>query len=283
MINYTILIDSSSGYTEELAKSSGYEFVPLLMTLEKNNQCIEFADDGKSISNEEFYAYLQKSVIKTSQTPRGILINKWRELLKIYEHVFFVPISKGLSGQYQSAYALSQEDEFLNRVHVIDSEGVSYVNKKIINDIKRYLDNGDDYSELQNYVNTLKNQYAAFILPYQLDTLVSGGRVTRKAAKLAKFLKISPILEFHGNIDKFGKTRTFPKAIKECLKEIKKRFNSTTNGKLTLVNSKCDENLKEDIINLLANEGFNDPNQEILSNVITAHTGYNTFVIIYWA
>lgn len=283
MINYIILIDSSAGYTEELAKNKGYEFVPLLMTLEKDDQCIEFADDGKSISDAEFYDYLKKSPIKTSQTPRGILINKWYELLKTYEYIFFIPISKGLSGQYQSAYTLSQEPDFLNRVHVIDSDGVSYINKKIINDIKNYLDNGNDYKNLQNYVNDLKNQYAAFILPYQLDTLVTGGRVTRKAAKLAKFLKISPILEFHGIIDKFGKTRTFPKAIKECLKEIKKRFNNTTNGELTLVNSQCDENLKKDILNLLSNEGFTNPNQEILSNVITAHTGYNTFVIIYWA
>ncbi|WP_425289042.1 DegV family protein [Spiroplasma endosymbiont of Clivina fossor] len=86
--------------------------------------------------------------------------------------------------------------------------------------------------------------------------------------------------EFNGFIDKFDKTRTFKKAIKEVLKEIKKRYDSA--GELTIMHSLCDTELKKEVIKIITKEKFTIKHMSLISNVIAAHTGYNTFVLVYW-
>ncbi|WP_342223711.1 DegV family protein [Spiroplasma endosymbiont of Asaphidion curtum] len=275
MKQYIILVDSATGYDEEQAKEHNLAFVPLMISV--NNKTI--ADNNKEITIDKFYKILETEPIKTSQTPPGILKKKLDELLQKYEQILFFPISSHLSGQYQSAILLAQDNAYKNKVYIIDSEAVGDINKEMINRAKLFLQERP-INELQGFIDEQKTKYCAFILPYQLDTLVRGGRISSSAAALANLLKIKPILEFNGFIDKFDKTRTFKKAIKEVLKEIKKRYDSS--GELTIMHSLCDIELKEEVIKIITKEKFTIKHMSLISNVIAAHTGYNTFVLVYW-
>lgn len=275
MKQQVILIDSSTVYEAE-ATANNLEFIPLMLNI--NGKTI--IDNNKELSISEFYEILKTDVIKTSQSSPGMLKEKWDSLLKQYENIIFFPISCHLSGQYQTALLLAQEEKYQNKVHVINSEAVSDINNEMVRRAVNFLEN-HPLSELQAFIDQQKEKYVAFILPYQLDTLVRGGRINANIASLINFLKIKPILEFKGSINKFSKTRTFKKAIKEILKEIKQRF-PNENGELMILNSLCDDSLKQELITIVNNEKFTINRFSLISNVVAAHTGYNTFVFVYW-
>lgn len=100
----TILFDSSAGIKKHEMKENWYK-VPLLLNVE-NGQ--EYEDDEASISEDLFYEILEKKVIKTCQTPPGVMLNKWDELLESYDLMVCAFISKGISGQYENAVMLSK-------------------------------------------------------------------------------------------------------------------------------------------------------------------------------
>lgn len=278
MEKYIILVDSSSGYYEEEAKNFNLEFLPLLLTIKDENKTL--LDNNKEIQQKEFYDVLKYKTILTSQTTPLLMTQKWDALLNKYEKIIFFPISSKLSSQYSLAKKLAEDKKYKNRVIIINSESVSDVTKEMVIRSQEFLKT-HKVEELPDFVEKLKQKYCAFIIPHNLNTLMRGGRVTPSVATLSNILRIKPILEFKGDINKFSKTKSLKKAIKEILKEAYRRF-KTQKGKLILVQSLCDEELKNQIIKIINNEDFTISKISMLSNVIAAHTGYNTFVLIYW-
>ncbi|WP_368486731.1 DegV family protein [Spiroplasma sp. DGKH1] len=278
MKKVAIIVDSSSGIKrKDLEKYDDMYWMPLLLTFPDGS---EVDDDDDIISFDEFYDILAQQVIKTSQIPMGKMINKWDELLKTYEKIVFVGLSKGLSGQHENIYMLSQQDEYKDRVFVIDTDGVSEVLKHMIDHIYQWLKEGVAPEEIQTKVDELKKQFSAFIIPKSLETLKRGGRITPAAAALASLLKITPILRYDGKIDKFEKTRTFKKAIELTLHQIKKERKNWK--EIILIHSKTDEETLNDVKKIITDYGCEIKKTVILANVIAAHTGPNTVVLVCW-
>ncbi|AGM25444.1 DegV family protein [Spiroplasma chrysopicola] len=277
MKKVALLIDSSSGIKKEMLKQ--YEDTYLLPLLLNFPDGTEIEDDDDVISYDEFYDILEHQVIKTSQIPLGKMMTTWNELLKTYEKIVFVGLSKGLSGQHDSTYMLSQQDEYKDRVFVIDTDGVSLIIRKMIDDIYQWIKSGINVTEIQAKIDELKQHFTAFIIPKSLETLKRGGRITPAAAALAKVLKITPILRYDGKIDKFDKTRTFKKAVETALTQIKKERKSR---KIDLVYSKMNDELLEEVKNITKEKGFEINQLANLPNVIAAHTGANTIALICW-
>lgn len=70
------------------------------------------------------------------------------------------------------------------------------------------LNEKNNVNDIIEALKLIRDNYIAFILPYDLNYLVRGGRISKSAVALATMLKITPILSFDGTIDKFDKTRT---------------------------------------------------------------------------
>jgi fatty acid-binding protein DegV len=123
-----ILIDSSCTYAQEFIDNNHIEVVPLSLSDEQQHV---YQDDSKVISQQELLARLSKGeIFKTSATPLGQLTLKIEDMLERYETVIFLPISYGLSSQYQQAAII--KNDYPNRLFVIQSQSAVCANEFIL-------------------------------------------------------------------------------------------------------------------------------------------------------
>ncbi|WP_425379821.1 DegV family protein [Spiroplasma endosymbiont of Stenodema calcarata] len=277
MNKVALIIDSSSGITkDELKKYEDTYLLPLLLNFPDGS---EVEDDEDVISFNEFYDILEYQVIKTSQIPMGKMLNTWNKLLEKYDNIVFVGLSKGLSGQHENISMLAQGEDYKGKVFVIDTDGVSEILVYMIDLIYSWIKEGIALTEFQTRIDVIKTKFSAFIVPKSLETLKRGGRITAAAA-LASLLKITPILRYDGRIDKFGKTRTFKKAIETAFEQIKKERQNWKN--IIILHSKTDKETLNEVHQIIKDGGGIINSTYILANVIAAHTGPNTIVLVCW-
>lgn len=275
-----IVADSSSGFSIKDLKEMNIGFCPLLITFSDDTTII---DDPNILKDEEFYNRIvhEKQSAKTSQTPLGQMSIIWEDALTKFEKIIFIPLSKGLSGQYNTATMLSKESNFKDKVFVFDSNGVSVINWLLVK--KAYqmsLNEKNNVNDIIEALKLIRDNYIAFILPYDLNYLVCGGRISKSAAALATMLKITPILSFDGTIDKFDKTRTWDKAIKNTLKEINKSKKIESITLFYIIHAFADPKEIEKVTKRVKDYGIKNVKTINLANVICAHTGIGTFSFV---
>ncbi|QEH62236.1 DegV family protein [Spiroplasma chinense] len=271
-----VVIDSSTGI-KDVENYKDLYLVPLMITKENGEQ----VKDDENLSFDEFYALNDSQLLKTSQTVPGNMLGKWDELLKTYNQVICLLLSKGLSGQYNTFRMFSQEEEYKGKVFVIDTNGVSIILKRQVLRALELKEQGKSGEEILNIIEEETKKFNCFIIPKSLDQLVRGGRISKAAAGLAKILKITPILKYNGEIDKEDKTRTFKKAIEQAITLLDKR---STNDKkvIDLSYSRVDSEVLDMVKDLIKEKGFELGLLEEMPNTITCHTGRETFALGIW-
>ena len=126
MSKIAVVTDSNSGITQAEGKELGINVIPMPFMIGES----EFFEDI-NLSQDEFYEKLKGGEnISTSQPNLTVVGDLWRELLKEYDEIIHIPMSSGLSGSCQSAYMLSQEDEFDGKVFVIDNQRISVTQRQ---------------------------------------------------------------------------------------------------------------------------------------------------------
>ena len=135
-------------------------------------------------------------------------MNIWRECLKEYEKILYMPISSGLSGSCNVAKMLAQEEEFEGRVLVIDNGRVSALQHRSILDALELIEEGYSAEEIQRILEDARDKMVIYIGVETLEHLKRGGRVTPTAAALGSVLNIKPVLTIQGDkLDAFAKVR----------------------------------------------------------------------------
>ena len=136
MSKVAIMTDSNSGITQEQAKELGIFVLPMPFIIDGET----FFEDI-SLSQKEFYAKLKEDTdISTTQPTPGSTMDMWHELLKSYDEIVYIPMSSGLSGTCHSAMMLSGEDEFKDKVFVVDNQRISITEKQSALDAKAMAD-----------------------------------------------------------------------------------------------------------------------------------------------
>ncbi|QBQ08080.1 fatty acid-binding protein DegV [Spiroplasma gladiatoris] len=271
-----ILIDSSAGIKDVKNYKDMY-LVPLMITKEDGEQI----SDDENFESNEFYQLHEKQLLKTSMSIPGTMLGKWDELLKEYDNVVCLLLSKGLSGQFETYRMFSQQEEYLNKVFVVDTNGVSIILKQQVLDTLELVKQGKTGQEICQIIESRNKNFNCFIVPKTLDQLVRGGRISKAAASMAKLLKINPILRYDGEIDKEDKTRTFKKAIETAIDLLKKKTKSTT-LQVDFSYSRTEEETLEFVKKTIIEKGFTIRLQDDIPNTITCHTGKDTFAIAIW-
>ncbi|QBQ07517.1 fatty acid-binding protein DegV [Spiroplasma gladiatoris] len=267
-----IIIDSACG-VKDLSKYKDTFLVPLLILREDGTSL----KDDENFTEEQFNNLNGKELLRTSQSITGEMLNKWDELLKDYDQVICLLISKGLSGQFNTfkMFANNEENGYKGKVHIIDNNGVSILIKRQLEEVRYLLDKGLEPIEVCQKIENKYENIKGYIIPKSLEQLVRGGRVTKAAASLAKILKITPILSYTGIIDKEDKTRTFKKAIENSLDKIIK--NETDDYVIDIAYSDCSIELLEEIKKIVIQKNLKIGLVEKLPFVIICHTGAETF------
>ncbi|MCI9049572.1 MAG: DegV family protein [Coprobacillus sp.] len=220
-----IMTDSNSGITQAEVKKLGIFVLPMPFTIDQK----EYLEDI-NLTQDEFYNKLMNNAeVFTSQPAVGEVTHFFNTILEEYDQIVHIPMSSGLSGSCQTAIMLSQEDEYKDKVFVVDSQRISVTQKWDVYDAIELAKQGKTGQEIHDILMNNKMNATIYITVNTLEYLKKGGRVTPAAAALGGLLKIKPILTIQGEkLDSFQKTRTMIKArqimIDAVLKDLKDRI-----------------------------------------------------------
>lgn len=221
MKNIALLCDSSADITKEEALNLNIHV--LRMPIIVNGK--EYTEEETIFDEDIIQALHNGDKVTTTQPSLGELTTIWDDLLKTYDEVFYIPLSKALSGTCHNALAIADTKEYQGKVFVVDSEYVCYPVVKQLLVARDMFSKGYDCQTVKQKLEEESDLYA-ILIPETLTALKNGGRISPAAAALGGLLKIHPLLKVeHGAIDVQDKVRTLKKAYKEGIKVVMKDVN----------------------------------------------------------
>ncbi len=221
MSKVAILTDSNSGITQAEGVRAGIYILPMPFYINEEMFFEEIDLDQKG-----FYERLTEGAqIKTSMPIVGSVTDMWKKLLKEYDEVVYIPMSSGLSSSCETAYMLSQNPEFDEKVYVVDNQRISVTQRQSVYDAKMLADEGKSALQIKKILLEEKFQSSIYIMVDTLTYLKRGGRITPAAAALGTLLKLKPVLQIQGEkLDAFAKARTVKQAKTIMIDAMKKDF-----------------------------------------------------------
>ena len=196
MRRIAVTADSNSGITREMAEQEGVFIVPMLFTIDGKEYL-----EGVSLKSRDFFMYQEEGRdIKSAQPTVGSVLELWDSLLKEYDEVVHIPMTKALSGSYDTSLALSRE--YGDRVYVVDNQRISVTQKQSVWDAKRLAKEGKSGREIQEVLEASASESSIYLTVDTLSYLKKGGRITPAAAAIGDILNIRPVLQIQGGQDR---------------------------------------------------------------------------------
>ena len=219
-----ILTDSHSGISPESAIELGIRVLPMPFYFEE-----ECFFEEVSITRAEFFERMNAGQrVSTSQPSPEAVMEFWREGLAAYEKLLYIPMSSGLSGSYNTAKMLAQDEEFEGRVLVVDSGRIATPLHRMVLDAMELVEEGYSAEQILDILEASRQDMAIFIAVETLEHLKNGGRITPATAALGTLLNIKPILKLDvGVLETFRKCRGMKKAKREMLEAMKNELETT--------------------------------------------------------
>ncbi len=219
-----IATDSHSGITPVVATDMGIRVLSMPFYVE--DECYY---EEISITRKEFFEQLHTGKkVSTSQPSPEDVMEFWRECLKEYDEIVYIPMSSGLSGSCGTAMVLAQDEEFDGKVFVVDNGRISTPLVRSIMDAQEMVSEGLDASKIKNVLEMEKDKMAIYIAVETLEFLQKGGRISAATAAVGTVLNIKPILKLGtGLLETYKKSRGMKKAKKEMLEAIRNDLDVT--------------------------------------------------------
>ena len=220
-----VVTDSNSGITQKQAVEMGVFVLPMPFVIDGATY---FEDIN--LTQEEFYQKLEKDAdISTSQPSPDAVMKLWDKALEEYDQVVHIPMSSGLSGSCQTARMLAMEEEYEDKVFVVDNQRISLTLAQSVKEAQMMAAMGYDGAKIKKRLEETKMDAAIFITVDTLKYLKKGGRITPAVAMIGTLLKIKPILSIFGEkLDSYAKARTVKQAkatmVEGMVKELCDRF-----------------------------------------------------------
>lgn len=276
MNKVAIITDSNSGITQTQAKELGIQVVPMPFLVNGDTYYEDI-----SMSQKEFYEYLAKDAeVMTSQPTPETLMELWKNTLKEYEEIVYIPMSSGLSSSCGTASMLAYEEEFEGKVFVVDNQRISVTQRQSVLDAMALAEKGYDGAKIKEILLREKFESSIYIMVDTLSYLKKGGRVTPAAAAIGTVLRIKPVLQIQGEkLDAYAKVKTLKQAkqtmIKAVRKDLEERFHDPDGDNFYLEIAYTADRTEADIFKSELEQEF--PAHEIwvdpLSLSISCHIG----------
>jgi len=127
-----ILVDSGTVLEQEFIDQNHIEIIPL--SLSDNHEKV-YSDEPSIINPNILFDEIAKgNTFKTSATAIGLIMNKVEAVLQEYEKLIFIPISSGISSQYQNIKMLA-ENEYPNQLFVVNALSAGIANYYVCQEI----------------------------------------------------------------------------------------------------------------------------------------------------
>ncbi len=281
-----VVTDTNSGVTPEFAKEIGVTVVPMPFLIDGEEYF-----ENVNLTQEKFYEKIMSGAnVSTSQPNVNSVTETWRELLKAYDEIVYIPMSSGLSGSCASAINFAKE--FNGKVEVVDNHRISVTQKQSVIDAVNLAKAGKSAKEIKDYLMATSMNASIYIMLSTLKYLKKGGRITPAAALLAGLLQIKPVLTIQGEkLDKFCQVMSYnqgkKRMIDQMVKEITTRFKpQLEKGNLKVMIAYTYDQAKAEIFKTEVERAlqpygltveFVDP----LSLSVSCHIGENALAVAY--
>ncbi|MBO5097551.1 MAG: DegV family protein [Agathobacter sp.] len=224
MHSILVATDSHSGLSPEAGKKLGVSVLPMPFFF--GEECYY---EEVSLTRKTFFERLNAGEnVSTSQPSPEAVMEFWREGLKEYESILYVPMSSGLSGSCNTAMMLAQDEEFEGKVVVVDNGRVSTPLVRALMDALEMVEEGLTAEKIKEVLEAEKEKMSIYIAVETLEFLQKGGRISATTAALGTMLNIKPILKLGTNLlETYKKSRGMKKAKKEMLEAIQYDLENT--------------------------------------------------------
>lgn len=271
-----IVTDSNSGITQEEGKKLDIFVIPMPFTIDGKEYLEEI-----SISQDRFFELLEQGAeVTTSQPSETYLENLWKDLLKTYDQIIYIPMSSGLSATCENAKKYAEQ--FDGKVFVADNLRISVPQKISVYEAVQMVKEGKSAEEILQHLENTKGKCSIYLTVSVLKYLKKGGRITPTAAALGDMLHLKPILSSRGqSFDKFAIALSMGQAKKKMIQQIKRELksefkNEYEQGKMALLVAYS--KIKEQAVKFGKEIETEFPNMKVLyvdplSLSIACHTG----------
>ncbi len=243
MSRIAIITDSTSDIPKDLAEKLNIKVVPLSVIFEQES----FLDDGKEITLKEFYKKIRtsKKLPTTTQPTPKDFIETYTDILRNYDSILSIHISKKMSGTINSAEMAKKEMPGRD-IKIIDSEYVHLPLGFLVLKAAQLSQEGRSKQEILKEVYDLKSKIKVLIVPSTLEYLKKGGRIGKAKGLIASILEIKPILTLHdGEVSQFKTTRRWNQAKSELINSIKTMVKNPQNLTVSVGDSDAKEDAEE--------------------------------------
>lgn len=236
MPKIAVMTDSNSGIMPGDGKYPDIHVLPMPVIIDE-----KIYYEGIDISHTDFYRMQSSGAnITTSQPSPGDVTSMWKELLRTYDQVVFIPMSSGLSNTCQTAAMLSGDEEFAGRVFVVNNRRISVPQLQSVLDAQILARDGKSGGEIRDILEKEALDASIYIAVDTLEYLKKGGRITPAAAAIGTVLRLKPVLTIQGDkLDSFAKARGMKSAFRTMLgavkEDISSRFSQLKDDKLLKV------------------------------------------------
>ena len=277
MSKIAIMTDSGCGISPQQAKAFGLYFLPLQISCGPTTY-----RDCYEISTLDIYQRLAKGEMPKTACPNGADIDDTlREIIHDgYDQCIFIPLSSGLSSTGENVLAFSKEHPL--DLRVVECGSTCQVELHVARYAKALVDQGLDIDTIIEKCNAMVQTNQSLVVPFDLNHLKRGGRLTPMAASLANLLKIKPVLllsmKTNGKLDVYAKIRTERKALSFIVDEIKKACGQDhyhlyiLHSNALATAQQLEEMLQDGSTNFTIDTA-------LISSVIAVHTGLNCVAI----
>ena len=165
--------------------------------------------EGVDLSRDEFYDMLRKGIdVSTSQPSPAEVIDMWKEMLKEYEEIVYIPLSSALSGSCMAAAAMANDDAFAGKVFVVDNGRVATPMHRSVLDAVEMVEKGYSAAEIKKILEETREKMTIYIGLSTLEYLKKGGRISPAVALAGSLLSIKPVIAVeNGEVTILGKAR----------------------------------------------------------------------------
>ena len=216
-----IVTDSSTLYSIREGEEKGITVCPLHVNIDGKSY-----RDFEDLTSTKLLKFIQeKKVPSTSQPSIGEKIDTYNRLSEEGE-VLDITMAQGLSGTYDNALLAKSQCDHPEKIHILNSKTLCGPHRSLVDRAIKMKEAGASLEEIKTELEKARETDISFLIPFDFQFLLRGGRVRQVEAGLGGLLKLIPVMKRQEDgtvLVKFTVTRTFKKALRSILEEFDKR------------------------------------------------------------
>ena len=188
-----IVTDSVSDIHDQWLLEKEVSIIPLSILSEEG-----LFLDKRTINNDILFRHIEKTgkLPTSSQPDRSLISNQLEQVLTHYDQVMVLTVSSALSGTYSSIKKVADDlfDRTRKRITVIDTKQNSAAQGLLVWYLAKLRDDNEPYDVMAEKIQAAISRTKIIVRIAQIDHMIWSGRLNIYAGRIAKVLRIKPLI-----------------------------------------------------------------------------------------